>query len=894
MLSVTNDFRRQLKLDNRNYVVELRNFTLGNGTILPTIDNEKIWDGGVSFSESTSDTSKFNIGSAVIGSCTIILDNIKENFSSYDFFNATFDLFIGLSWIDEDEEVQTELIKRGHYTVDSASYNGSLITLSCLDNMWKFDKPFSEVSGVNFPISARNLINSICMNVGVTLDTQSFPNYSTLLPVAPKNEMNCREIMQYAAQVCGCYCKINVNGDLTLGWYDVDARESLVDTDGGSFNTTTTPYSDGANVNGGTFAYNDGDNLDGGLFTDSYDIAYLSSNSQMEVGTDDIEITGIRVYSNEKDAEYDVTVGSAGYVLEIEENPFIIQGNSTAICNQIFNQCDGLVIRTFTAQSLSDISIEAGDICYVCDFRGNRFVSYITNLSFTTGSYESFSCGAESPQKNLTTRYNTDVQTYVQAQRAATEQIGVYDVAVQRMNMLASNMMGCYFAEKKDSNGGTICYSSNKPFTYDSQGNVTGCTSGSTVWKRNDQGYFISTSGGTNLDSRSYASGIDNSGNVTAQSLATIGLSADWINAGQVSADRMETNVIRAINSSTSLADYLTFTFDSQSQTESANYDYVKIYYYRNSTGKYYVSQALGGSIGGYSYYFSLPSDVNSIYVMWHSDSSTHNFYGFKFSAFGSGTRGSYLSFTEQSSSPTSASASYVSSWGSIQTSHPYSDNQDLAWYFSTPNLVIDGAKININGNVTFSNLYDGLANGTTVINGGCIQTGTLSADRIEGGTLKIGGYNDTKGVIELYNEYNDVVGRWDNEGLVSISEDERYGTYTCSQLTDGGLKFYRDNSTSSSYYLGEIASEYSKRGGIRQYQLSVNSENTISLNANGAIWLNASGGDDDDEGIHFYGPIHLEHGGIWAENGQYGIAWSGYIGDRYFRFEDGLLVSVD
>lgn len=893
MLSVTNDFKRQLKNDNRNYVIQLRNFRLADNTTLSTITNDKIWDGGVSFSEATSDPSKFNIGSAIIGSCKIILNNINEEFSQYDFFNATFDLYIGLSWI-ENNTPHTEIIKRGHFTVDSAKYNGSLITLECLDNMWRFDRPFEEITGITYPTTARNLINKICQNsdIGMTLDTQSFPNYNTTIVSAPERELNCREVLQYVAQICGCFCKIDMDGDLVIKWYDVAARSRLVDYNGGSYDTETTPYSDGQTYNGGTFAYNDGVNLDGGLFSDNYSIAYLSNNTSMEVGTDDIAVTGIRVFSKEKDQEYDVTLGSEGYVLEIEENPFVNASNCNSICTQIYNQCNGLVIRTFSANSLSDISIETGDICYINDFRGNRFISYITNLSFTSGNYENFSCGAESPHKELTTRYSADVQTLVQAQKNVTKQIGVYDQAVQRMNMLASNMMGCYFAEKTDSNGGVICYSSNKPFTYDSQGNVTGCTNNSTVWKRNADGYFISSSGGTNLDTRVYASGIDSSGNVTAQSIATIGLSADWINAGQVSADRMNTTVIKAINNSNGRADYITFTFDSQSNTESASFDYVKIYYYRTSTSKYYVSQALGGTIGGNSYYFSLPTDATYIYVMWHSDSSSHDYYGFKFSNFSAGNTGTLLTFTESSSAPTSATASYTT-WQSVQTAHPYSDNQNLAWYFSIPNLVIDGSKININGNVTFSNLYDGLSTGTTVINGGCIQTGYLSADRIEGGTLKLGGSNNVDGLIEMYNASNTLIGKWNNDGIISYRVNDRYGTEACSLLNDGGLSFYRSTTPVSNRFLGEIVSEYSQKGSLNQYQLSLRSENTISLNASGAIWLNASGGDGDNEGIHFYGPLHLHHGGIWAETDEYGIYWEGYLGDKYVRFEDGLLVSV-
>lgn len=43
---------------------------------------------------------------------------------------------------------------------------------------------------------------------------------------------------------------------------------------------------------------------------------------------------------------------------------------------------------------------------------------------------------------------------------------------------------------------------------------------------------------------------------------------------------------------------------------------------------------------------------------------------------------------------------------------------------------------IDLTGNVTFNSFVAGLGDGTTTINGGCITTGTLSADRISGGTI--------------------------------------------------------------------------------------------------------------------------------------------------------------
>lgn len=58
------------------------------------------------------------------------------------------------------------------------------------------------------------------------------------------------------------------------------------------------------------------------------------------------------------------------------------------------------------------------------------------------------------------------------------------------------------------------------------------------------------------------------------------------------------------------------------------------------------------------------------------------------------------------------------------------------------------------------------LDNGELYINGQYIQASTISADKISGGTLKIGGKNNRNGVLEIYNASNERVGRWDNGAL--------------------------------------------------------------------------------------------------------------------------------
>lgn len=66
-------------------------------------------------------------------------------------------------------------------------------------------------------------------------------------------------------------------------------------------------------------------------------------------------------------------------------------------------------------------------------------------------------------------------------------------------------------------------------------------------------------------------------------------------------------------------------------------------------------------------------------------------------------------------------------------------------------------------------------------INADYIDSGTMIADRINGGTLKVGGLNNENGVIAVYNAEGEQVGKWDKDGLtlppdISIS---------WSQITD-------------------------------------------------------------------------------------------------------------
>lgn len=560
MIPVSSEYRRQLISGNRKWLVKV-NMTLADGTLL-NLNNESIWEGGITIDEAISSDSSFDIGAAVIGSLQVVIDNITGNYSTYDFYDAKLVLWLGVEGDVDEFDVQ-RYYRKGFYVVDKPTYNGSLITLECLDNMVWFDVPFDEVTGITYPATAGTVVQAICSHVGVTLGTPTFPNYSsvdTTITKKPEQKLNCREVLQYIAQMCCCYCKISTAGQLTLKWYDKNAIIGHTDYDGGTYNTTTTPYSDGCDLDGGHFMYG-GDVADGGLFTDLLDTAYISSNFQIEVSTDDVVVTGCRVKNDtSKDNPFDelwvdpdIEQDHERYVLVIDNNPFILtQTQAANIANTIGNTLAGLPIRGFQASALSDFSYETGDLAVVIDFRGNRYYTWLTSFTFTTSISEDFSCGVESLRTRSSQRFSGTVKTLAEANANAEEILTAYDNAVKAMDELAQNAIG-YNEYVVGSGGSKIMYRYNgTSHTADNPPKFPGSTS---VFKISGDGVFVALAANGDIDPDGtcrFSNGYDaNSGTAILNLIYAQGLNAQWITAGQISADRLTANVITSINNAT-------------------------------------------------------------------------------------------------------------------------------------------------------------------------------------------------------------------------------------------------------------------------------------------------------------------------------------------------------
>jgi hypothetical protein len=502
MINTSNEYKSRIR-KNRKFF-KISPLILANGTALNLVDSDFINDG---FRIDDSVGEKVALGTVVINKCTYYLNNFSGKFNSYDFTDAVLRPQSGLQLSET-----VEYLPKGVFTVDNPGAKGSIIVLEALDNMAKLNTEFSGVM-ISFPCTNQQLLQAVCLHCGVSLSTVSFLNSGYINSSRPADEaISCREVVSWIAQMAGCFARCNTVGALELKWYDFEVFEQQTNIDGGTFDSSA-PYASGDNIDGGNFIdYNSGDSVDGGNFTEMGRYHHLFSFSGNPIiGTDDIVITGIQVTDS---AETTTTVlyGTSGYVLPIAGNP-LIQNSTQAsmIASSVGARIVGMRFRQFSGSLQSDPSMEAGDVAYMSDRKGNSYQTLLTSLSYTPGNYEPVSCGAETPARK-SYRPTPEMKAIVESRRVAKQEISNYDLVVQQFLNLMTYGFGLYKSEEILPDGSIIYYMHDKP---------TIAQSGA-VWKFGSNGILLSTDKGITW-------GVDTNGNMLVNVLTAIGINAEWI-----------------------------------------------------------------------------------------------------------------------------------------------------------------------------------------------------------------------------------------------------------------------------------------------------------------------------------------------------------------------------
>lgn len=515
MLNVSAKWQRAVMLDNDINVNCFADIVTASGEKIPISDSE-LWANGFEVNDSTSSNGTFTIGALIAGKLKIKLNNIYEDYSKYDFDKASVTAYVSKSFSDGT----TEKLKIGEYRVSETSYDGSLITLTCLDNINNFNREYD--SNLSYPTTAYEVVRDACIKCDVPFTMARFDNSDYVINEIPSDnqKLTYGQVIAYILQLSGLWGKCGHDGELLIGWYDMSQFDSR-GYDGGTFSTKTTPYSDGDNVDGGNFTdYSSGDSADGGTFTEARNYHNVYTQKDLNVATDDVVITGVKVIvtsKEDKTKDVNALAGKEGYIVSISDNPFIPADKAQTVANYIFKKIGGMRFRPLDATLLSNPLIESGDVALVTDRKQNAYSCFISNRTFTVGNGTKISCDAENASRNSADKFSNETKAIVQARKVAQTQLSVYDKQMQLLTQLMSQSLGLFKTEQKQEDGSIIYIMHNK----------ADLNSSNIQWKMTANGMAVSNDYG-----KTWKAGIDKDGNAIFNIMSAIGINFDWAHGG--------------------------------------------------------------------------------------------------------------------------------------------------------------------------------------------------------------------------------------------------------------------------------------------------------------------------------------------------------------------------
>ena len=471
MINVSDQFKKDIKENSKVVMRASIEFPM-LGKMIP-IEGKYFVGNSAKFEDATSSNGSFDIGAAIVNQFSVTLNNTDSFFDGIDLNGAVFYPQIGKHLSDGT----FEWVNKGVYTVDNPVSPGKTISIQALDNMYKFEIPYSKV-GTTYPATLGQIVRDMALYCGVQMASGVFDNEDYVIQNRPSDEtLTCIKMLSYAAQICGCFARCNNLGELEIRWYNEIDEE---------------------NVN-----------------------HQISKFSSINAYTSDIYITGIKVKDSASgDEQQEYLFGTEDYSLTIESNPLIEPGKAQTIAEYIGARVVGVRFRPLNCSCLADPTIEAGDSACVWDRYGKKYYCYLNNVTYNIGSYMKISCEAKTPSSNRATPFSNETKAIAIARKEAAKKIEIYNESMQRLTALMTQSFGVFKTEEKAADGSIIYYMHDKPTLDTSE----------KIWKMTADAFAVSSDGG-----KTWNAGIDANGNAVVNILSAIGVKADWIQTGTFS-----------------------------------------------------------------------------------------------------------------------------------------------------------------------------------------------------------------------------------------------------------------------------------------------------------------------------------------------------------------------
>ena len=518
---------------------------VSTGKLLDTADqiitSDRICDGGLSIDRTAVSGSKLELGSAIAATLSLTLYNTDKKYDDVNFEGVEMKVSVAM---DEDSPTWVPL---GVFIVDTPPRHLSTISISAMDRMVLFDK---DASGFDYDTNSTvaEVIQACAKAAGVPLadtNVKNLPNYNVQVSKPEtQSTITYRTLLQYCAALTGTFAYMNETGKLAFRWYDTTAGFAM---------TPANRYS-----------------------SDIYE--------------QDVTITGLTYTIKSQDSEGKETstvnvYGSADYVFDFTDN-LLIAGNAAR--NQALTVVQSKIIpttyRPYSAEILPAPWLFPGDaVTYLPvdkdDTAANRVFSVVTNMAYTLNGSTTIAGQGETAQSN--SYASTSGLTAAQAQilqrvtDRVTQERTNREQAILQLNEQIKGVkagkddlliagLGLYTTEETLSDGSIVYYYHDKQTLDDS----------SIIYTFQSGGFAYTTN--WNGGNPTWTSGFDRNGNLIMNTISTYKLEADDIQAGSITADKINTSYTNTIHdyadgkANSALTDAKKYA-DKQSSTAESN-----------------------------------------------------------------------------------------------------------------------------------------------------------------------------------------------------------------------------------------------------------------------------------------------------------------------------------
>jgi hypothetical protein len=505
LINVSNTFKE--KLQDGEQVIEIVDITFADGT-KKTLENE-IMIGNNEFSD-CAESSSFPVGATVCKTMKLELDNTEDQWKDYNFYQAKVHAYLKLQtsvaepasesiWMDDfyepildtdgnsivlsraASEDRYETIDKGVYTITTPEQYGEILSFTALDDMYKTNTKYYSALTLPQPIMA--LVRDACENLGIPMGFSSMAHGNVIVTALPDN-MTFRQLIGWTAMLETANARIDNRGYLQFIKWNFGAVE----------NGSLVP-----------FKLED----------------YVSSPT---LSSDDIVITGIRVKNKESESLF----GTAGYVLELENN-LLSDSDLGTVAAWIGGDLVGAKFRNLQGDLIYNPLLEFGDMAYSFDRNGNKYLTPITDVSSPLNGITTVKTQADDPIRNSSTYMSEATKALVEARQLVKDERTEREKAVERLANTLKESGGLYMTEDPQDDGSVIYYMHNKPTLEESD----------IVWKLTAEAIGISTDGG-----KTYPYGFIVTGEMITRLLYAEGINASYINAGALTVRDSDGNII--------------------------------------------------------------------------------------------------------------------------------------------------------------------------------------------------------------------------------------------------------------------------------------------------------------------------------------------------------------